>query len=165
MEETASAQGEPPLQIDQTAQMLGQRIRSNRQSMNLTFARMSLKAGISKAALEKVERGDTDAPLSFYLKAVWRIDGFATCSGFLSPEGLKERGRSPVDQLMRLCGQRVAQKRASLGLTLQELSAKCGVPQEELMKIEWGSSWGTFADYSRLFEALGEPGLLPGLLR
>lgn len=151
--------------IEEMADDLSYQIRAAREAMKLTPARLSLKAGITRAALEKVEKGDIKTPLSFYLMTVWRIDNFASCRGLLSPEGLKERGRSPVNQLMRLCGERMKEKREELGLTLAELAKKSGVEHMRVMQMEWGNLWGSFEDYARVFRELGQEKTLKNLLR
>lgn len=151
--------------IEEMADDLSYQIRAAREAMKLTPARLSLKAGITRAALEKVEKGDIKTPLSFYLMTVWRIDNFASCRGLLSPEGLKERGRSPVNQLMRLCGERMKERREELGLTLAELAKKSGVEHMRVMQMEWGNLWGSFEDYARVFRELGQEKTLKNLLR
>lgn len=151
--------------IEEMADDLSYQIRAAREAMRLTPARLSLKAGITRAALEKVEKGDIKTPLSFYLMTVWRIDNFASCRGLLSPAGLKERGRSPVNQLMRLCGERMKERREELGMTLAELANKSGVEHMRVMQMEWGNLWGSFEDYARVFRELGQEKTLKNLLR
>lgn len=151
--------------IEEMADDLSYQIRAAREAMRLTPARLSLKAGITRAALEKVEKGDIKTPLSFYLMTVWRIDNFASCRGLLSPVGLKERGRSPVNQLMRLCGERMKERREELGMTLAELAKNSGVEHMRVMQMEWGNLWGSFEDYARVFRELGQEKTLKNLLR
>lgn len=155
---------EERLSIEDAALRLCLDIRAARETMRLTPARLALKAGITRPSYEKVERGDIHSPLSFYLMVVWRIDSFASCRGLISPEGLKERGRSPVNQLMRLCGGRIKEKRSSLGMTLEALSEKSSVPASKILQMEWGNLWGTFEEYFRVFKALGEEASLESLL-
>lgn len=151
--------------IEEMADDLSYQIRAAREAMRLTPARLSLKAGITRAALEKVEKGDIKTPLSFYLMTVWRIDNFASCRGLLSPVGLKERGRSPVNQLMRLCGERMKERREELGMTLAELAKNSGVEHMRVIQMEWGNLWGSFEDYARVFRELGQEKTLKNLLR
>lgn len=152
-------------EIEEISRSLCRRIKAAREAMSLTPARLALKAGITRPDFSKVEQGDPSAPFSYYLMVVWRIDNFASCHGLISPEGLKERGRSPVNQLMRLCGGRIKEKRAGLGMTVEALSEKSAVPVSRILQMEWGNFWGTFEEYFRVFRVLGEEGAFKAILQ
>ena len=152
------------IEIEEITHSLCGRIKAAREAMALTPARLALKAGITRPDFNKVEEGDPSTPFSYYLMVVWRIDNFASCHGLISPEGLKERGRSPVNQLMRLCGERIREMRIARGMSVKDLALGSSLPASKVMQMEWGNLWSSFEDYARVFKTLGETNTLKAIL-
>ncbi len=147
------------------AASLGFRIRQRREKAGLTPARLSLRIGIPKQVLEKVEAGDASMPFAFFLGSVWRLDSFSSCTGLLLPEGLKARGRSPVDQMMTLAGKRIRSCCLEAGITKEDVARETGLDLPTVTRIGWGTPWVPYRDYAKVFSFLGHSGDLARLLR
>ena len=142
----------------------GSRIRKKREEAGLTPARLSLRAGIPKPVLQKVEEGDASQPFAFFLAPVWRLDNFSTCCGILRPEGLKARGRSPIDQMMALVGKRIQGLCDEESLSQQEVARRTGLDVPTVARIVWGTPWVAYRDYEKVFVLLGHGGDLAAVL-